>query len=86
MNNVDLIDNFLNFLFNMYMYMRKLNICNNLIRENLSQSFVTSISCPCINVVRGVFHLIVNAISENTLYPIYLKFNNKIKYITQVSS
>ena len=36
-----------------------------------------------INVVRRVFHLIVNAISENTIYPIYLKFNNRIKYITK---
>ena len=68
------------------LYMRNINFYNNSIRENLSQSFATSISYPCANVVRGVFHLIVNAISENTIYPIYLKFNNKIKYITQVSS
>ena len=66
--------------------MRTRTIFNNLIGENLSQSFETSISCPCANVVRGVCHLMVNAISENTLYPIYLKFNNRIKYITQVSS
>ena len=66
--------------------MSTLNFYNNSIRENLSQSLTTSISYPCANVVRGVFHLIVNAISENTLYPIYLKFNNIIKYITQVSS
>ena len=66
--------------------MSTLNFYNNSIRENLSQSLATSISYPCTNVVRGTLHLIVNAISENTLYPIYLKFNNKIKYITQVSS
>ena len=71
------------------MYMKTpstLNFCNNSIRENLSQSLAISISCPCENVVRGVFYLNVNAISENTIYPIYLKFNNGIKYITQVSS
>ena len=68
------------------LYMRNINFYNNSIRENLSQSFATSFFCPCENVVRGVFYLIVNAISKNTLYPIYLKFNNRIKYITQVSS
>ena len=67
--------------------MSTLNFYNNSIRENLSQSFATSISYPCANMVRGdTLHLMVNAISENTLYPIYLKFNNRIKYITQVSS
>lgn len=68
----------------MYMKtMSTLNFYKNSIRENLSQSFATSISYPCANVVRRVFHLIVNAISENTIYPIYLKFNNRIKYITK---